>query len=78
MGAGDSLGERFGESRGALRGFRGPRLALRGAFGGPWGGLRESWGGLGRDLGRLGGFLGGSWGAAGPTGSSYRAPIEPP
>ena len=37
LGAGGVLGERFGASRGALRGLRGPRGALRGAFGGPWG-----------------------------------------
>ena len=35
MGAGGVLGERFGGSRRALRGVWGPRLALRGAFGGP-------------------------------------------
>ncbi len=32
MGAGGVLGERFGASRGALRGFWGPLGALRGAF----------------------------------------------
>ena len=46
MGAGDVLGERFGGSRRALREVRGPRLALRGAFGGPWGGLGSPGGGL--------------------------------
>ena len=65
MGAGGVLGERFGGSREALRGFGnlgwplgGPLAALGGGLGSPGGSLGESWGALGTPWGDLGRLLG--------------------